>query len=170
MRPLHEFYNFMALSKMPEQVELKPNDTNTIKKLKWDKIKMEDPDATDAGSSAVFDMKFDFGKLNHILPGIVFKIEQDYRTELNQPHIQLTDDLQGLGLATKLYRLTLQEFGHVVSKKSKRLSDKMITGLYKKLAKDSKIDFFDVNGNYLLLHKDNPQYDELLNRFNLISK
>ena len=169
MKSLNEFFGFQALSTMPQDVEVTPNDIKELKRLKWDKIKMLDPDATSVGSSYIFDMKFDLGKLNHLLPGIVFKIEQDSRTELNQPHIQIHKDLQRLGLAEKLYRLTLEEFGHLVSKSAKRLSDKEITNLYKKLSKYPKIDLIEKNGNMLLLHKDNPLYQATKETFLAIS-
>ena len=170
MRKLNEFFGFQALSTMPQNVDVTVKDIENLKKTKWNKISMLDPDATDIGNAYVFDMNFDFKKeLNHILPGVVFKIEQDKRTELNQPHIQVHKDLQGLGIAYNLYRSTLEEFGHVVSKQSKRLSNKEISKLYKKLAKDSKIDYFEQNGNMLLLHKGNTKYKETLDMFHYVS-
>jgi len=169
MKKLNEFYGFQALSKMPQSVEVSPKDIDQLSKLKWNQIKMLDPDESSSSSSNIFSMNFDLGKLNFLLPGIVFSIEQDSRTELNQPHIQIVKELQGLGLAYKLYRLVLEEFGHLVSKKSKRLSDKEISGLYEKLGKDSKIDLFEKNGNKLLLHKDNPEYEKIKNTFIQIS-
>lgn len=159
MKSLNEFYGYQALSKMPQDIEVSSQDLKDIKGLKWKQIKMLDPEGTSAGNTNIFTMNFDLGKLNHVLPGIVFSIEQDSRTELNQAHIQVHDKLKRLGLATKLYRLTLEEFGHLVSKSSKRLSDKEISMLYKKLAQDPQIDLFEKNGNYLLLHKKNPLYD-----------
>tara|TARA_R110000744_G_scaffold31763_1_gene74607 strand:+ start:310 stop:819 length:510 start_codon:yes stop_codon:yes gene_type:complete len=160
MKKLNEFYGFQALGSLPQDVNISKEDKVKLSKLKWNDIKMLDPDGEVVGNSNIFSMNFDLGKMNHVLPGIVMTIEQDSRTELNQPHIQIHKDLQGIGLASKLYRLVLQEFGHLISKKSKRLSDKEISGLYKKLAKDSKIDLFEQNGNKLLLHKDNPMYKE----------
>ena len=93
MRKLNEFFGFQALSTMPQNVDVTVKDIENLKKTKWNKITMLDPDATDIGNAYVFDMNFDFKKeLNHILPGVVFKIEQDKRTELNQPHIQVHKD------------------------------------------------------------------------------
>ena len=159
MKSLNEFYGYQALSKMPQDIDVTEQDLKDIKNLKWNQIKMLDPEGTNVGSTNIFTMKFDLGKLNHILPGIVFSIEQDSRTELNQAHIQIHDKIKRLGLATKLYRLTLEEFGHLVSKQSKRFSNKEITMLYKKLAKDPQIDYIEKNQNYLLLHKKNDYYD-----------
>tara|TARA_R110000796_G_scaffold159388_4_gene276206 strand:- start:209 stop:718 length:510 start_codon:yes stop_codon:yes gene_type:complete len=169
MKRLHEFYGYQSLSAMPQDIDASSDDISKLSKMKWNNIKMLDPDGDNIGSSNIFTMNFDLGKLNHLLPGIVVSIEQDSRTELNQPHIQLHKDLKRQGLATKLYRLILQEFGHVVSKQSKRLSDKEIKGLYKKLSKDSKIDMFEKNGNILLLHKDNPLYDATKDVFTTVS-
>ncbi len=169
MKRLNEFYGFNALSTMPQNIETSEKDLKDVKNLNWKKIKVLDPDEQSLGSNNIFTMNFDLDSLNHILPGIVFKIEQDGRTGLSQPHIQLHKDLQGKGLATKLYRAVLEEFGHLVSKQSKRLSDKEIKGLYKKLGKDSKIDFMESNGTLLLLHKENPEYDFIKNTFQVIS-
>ena len=169
MRDLFEFYNFNAVSAMPIKMDVSNEDIRNFKKLKWNKIKMLEPSVTQMGSTNIFNMEFDLGeKLNHLKPSIVFKIEQDSRTELNQPHIQVYKGLYRLGIAYNLYRLTLEEFGHLVSKESKRFSDDEITGLYEKLAKDSQIDLFKKDGNLLLLHKKNPEYDKVKETFEYI--
>ena len=167
MRHLNEFFD-NSLFKMPEPIQITDKEKSELQNLKWESIKIKDPSETSTSTSDIFTMNFDLGKLNHILSGIVFKIESDNRTSLYQAHIQLYKDLQGIGLATKLYRSVLEEFGHLVSKKSKRVSDKEISGLYQKLAKDNKIDFFDRNGNFLLLHKGNPEYKNILDTFKAI--
>jgi len=154
---------------MPIKMDVSNEDIRNFKKLKWNKIKMLEPSVTQMGSTNIFNMEFDLGeKLNHLKPSIVFKIEQDSRTELNQPHIQVYKGLYRLGIAYNLYRLTLEEFGHLVSKESKRFSDDEITGLYEKLAKDSQIDLFKKDGNLLLLHKKNPEYDKVKETFEYI--
>lgn len=170
MKRLNEFYGFQSLATMPQDIEFNNVDKSLLSKLKWEDITMLEPEGEIVGSKNIYTISFDLGdKLNHLLPGIVFKIEQDHLTELNQPHIQLTRKLHRQGLATKLYRLILEEFGHLVSKKSKRFSDKEITMLYNKLSKDTKIDFIEKNGNYLLLHKKNREYLEKKNTFLQVS-
>jgi len=169
MKSLNEFYGFQALGRLPQSINLSKEDKTNLSKLKWNDIQMLDPEGTSSGNTNIFSLNFDLGILNHLLPGIVFTIEQDNRTELNQPHIQLHKDLQGIGLATKLYRLVLEEFGHLVSKKSKRLSNKEIQGLYDRLSKDSKIDLFKKGGNILLLHKENPIHNEIKKLFEIVS-
>jgi hypothetical protein len=167
---INEMFDVQTLLTMPQKVLVSDQDLKELKKMKWQKLVLKEPTETNVGSSTFFNIEFFIEKLNHLAPGIVFKIEQDFRTQLNQPHIQVLKELQGNGIAYNFYRATLEEFGHLVSKKSKRFSDGPITKLYEKLAKDSKIDFFVKNGNYLLLHKDNPEYKETKDLFMTISR
>jgi hypothetical protein len=79
--------------------------------------------------------------------------------------IELASELRGLGLGYKIFYKVLTEFGHLLSLKSNRLNDKEIPSIFNKFKGSSDVEVIDNDGNILLVYKNNPDYDTIINRF-----
>jgi len=158
MRHLYEFFNTAAIQ-LPQPIEISEQDKAKLKKMKWSDIKVLDPKE----SGDLFTMRFKLPV--NVSDGIVFQLQPRENGLYKLQNIDIHKDLQGLGLGTKLYRAVLEEFGQLYSPKSGRHNELQVPKIHKALAKDSKIDMFKKGSDVLLLHKGNPDYDEIKSAF-----
>jgi len=154
MKYLYEFFNTAAIQ-LPQPVEVSEQEKAKIKKMKWSDIKVLDPEE----SNGLFTMRFKFPV--DISDGVVFQIQPRDNNLYKLQNIDLHKDLQGLGLGTKLYRAVLEEFGQLYSPKSGRHNELQVPKIHKTVSKDPQIDLFKKGSDTLLLHKGNPDYEEI---------
>ena len=155
----------MLLSRMPLEVNYNKGIINQLKKIDWNKIDILDEEVE--GSIAYINFNVPIKGFNN--KSISFKLEGTYSEYLLQPHIDLAQSIQRIGLGYKLYTKIVYEFGNLYSRSGSR-HNKMIKALYEKVSNDKNIELHTMNNNYLLLLKSNPDYNNIINDFYLINK
>lgn len=85
--------------------------------------------------------------------------------ELYQPHIFLSDALQGAGLGYKIYLKFIHEFGHIYSGDGRRQNKTQIPAIFDKLKADGNIEAHRLPHGYLFILKDNPDRNYLVNKY-----
>ena len=94
MKRLHEFYGYQSLSAMPQDIDASSDDISKLSKMKWNNIKMLDPDGDNIGSSNIFTMNFDLGKLykHREVPHLTFPEYEEYLNKSIDKKFAVTRD------------------------------------------------------------------------------
>lgn len=117
--------------RLPKHIDVDNNDRRWISMIKWSDISWENIGG-DGDSIYWLEMKLPLD--TDISDGVVVDV-QVIKNTLNQIHIDLTEDLRGLGLGTNIYISLIHELGHIYSSKRRRLNpliDKLIDTLSKR--------------------------------------
>ena len=145
---------------LPTQVEPTPEEIQALRGLTWRDISVE-PKENDGSPMFYIDVAFRNPELNKFSSSIKFSIQQ-IQDMYYHPHLFLADRLQGMGLAPKLLKAFIMDFGHLYVTKARTLNQnftKMIQGL----GTDPDIESFSDNKAILLIKNGNPDRNELIN-------
>jgi len=144
---------------LPQNTQPTPEDLQMLKNITWHDIIL-DVKKDDGVSTFYFDVKFKNPELNKFSDSIVFSIQQIKGTYFH-PHLFLSDKLQGMGVAPKLMKAFIMDFGHIYVTKARTLNPnftKMIQGL----ANDPELESYSDDKATVVMKKGNPDRDELL--------
>lgn len=90
------------------------------------------------------------------------------RLGLNQIHIFLNPEIQGLGLGEKIYKRVIEEFGYIYSGKGRQQNQTQIPKIWNKLKNDPNIEVFENALGMLAVLKGSFDWkDEILDQFGL---
>lgn len=143
-------------SRIPEDVELSNID--------YSALTLNDISIIDLGGNGIdvaflgVEIKGDYNK------GIVIDIK--VINDLYTVDILLAPQLQRRGLGLLSLNKVVYEFGHIVHKKSGIVNDIEIPKIINKQKTVKDFDVFENDFGYLVLLKSNPDYSEILDKFN----
>lgn len=146
--------------RLPQEPDIDKEVYKELKKIDPEDIELE-VGGNDGYSIIYMDVKPKISK--DISDSIVLNIQLigEEEPQLYQPHISIHENIQGLGLATKIYKAVIKEFGHLYSGSGRRQSG-IASKIWKKLDSEGDITC-DINSEYnICIHDTNPQKEELL--------
>lgn len=147
------------------KVILKENISSEIKEY-LSTIQLKDLTFTDSELNGEVDLKFSTPKFPLDKYAEV-KLEVT-RLGLNQIHIFFNPKIQGLGLAPKIYKKVIEEFGYIYSGKGRQQNQEAVPAIWNKLKNDPDIEVFENElGMLAVLKKDFDWKDEVLNQFEI---
>lgn len=144
---------------LPNNIEPTPEELNLLKNITWNNISLE-PKENDGSNMFYIDVNFSNKNLNKFADSIVFSIQM-INQKYYHPHLFLGNKIQGIGIAPKLFKSFIMDFGHIYATKARTLNQnatKMIDGL----TKDSDFESFSDNKATIIIKKGNPDRDELI--------
>ena len=160
-------YNFIKIklreelnipsAELPSRNDVMPEEIELLKNLQVSDISFNKGKRTN--NLIYINVTFDNEKLNKFTSGIKFQIQIIDRT-IYQPHIFIADELQRLGLATKIFNSFILKFGHLYFGKGRILND-VVEKIYKKLCDNPNYITFKGRHGILICTKDNPNIEQL---------
>lgn len=157
MKQINEF--FSSSMRVPEQIKLTNDQKSIVKGIKWQDIEILDVESDED----IFNFKFDIKGLN-LSNAIVFTV-RNVNDLYKIQNVWIAEDLQKLDLGYKLYRVVIEDIGHLYSPASGRHNLIQVPKIYNKLMSDSKLDVIKSNNDYLFILESNPNYTEIKHKF-----
>ncbi len=139
---------------MPVKSEVTPEDIQALRNITWKDISLDEKGG-DGVNIIDLGVSFSNPELNKFSDAIVFSIQL-----INNK--QGTTYYQRNGLAPKIYKAFIMDFGHLFSSNGRRQSQH-ISKVLDVLRNDPEIEGFRNKKGTLLIKKGNPQKQELLN-------
>jgi hypothetical protein len=148
---------------LPNNIQPTPEELNKLKSLTWRDISVE-PRENDGSPMFYIDVAFRDPELNNLTKSIVFSIQM-IKDMYYHPHLFLADKIQGVGIAPKLLKVFIMDFGHIYVSKARTLNPnftKMVQGL----TNDPDFESFGDSRATLVIKKGNPDRDGLIKIIN----
>ena len=153
----------MPSLRMPVNIELSDEELNSLKQISWENISVSN--GGDDGHSIIhLDIRIPNVIQTDVSKGIIVDI-QLIKDTLYQVHINLCRGLQRLGLAPKIYKAIIMEYGHLYSGIGRR-QNPAVSHIWDILRADGDVKCYDNELGTLCISKDNPKAEELLKFFN----
>ena len=146
--------------RLPKQIKIDDNDKRVVSMIKWSDISWNNIGG-DGNSIYWLEMKLPLD--TDISDAVVVDV-QFIKDTFHQLHINLFEDLRGLGLGTKIYTSLIHQLGHIYSSKRRRLNP-IIDILIKSLAKRSDIIHVKNDLGDLLVSKHFDMRDDIIEYF-----
>ena len=148
--------------RLPSNIDIDENTRKEINEVDWENIEIDD--AGNDGQSIVYlNVKLPIEK--DVSEAIVLDVQLVGKSEphLYQPHINISKDLQGLGLAYKIYKKVISEFGHLYSGAGRR-QNPLMDKIWNKLNDDPSMECHLSSTSNICFNPENPQKDEILDK------
>jgi hypothetical protein len=149
--------------RIPNQVIVSDEDIEDIKKVKWTDLDWEQ--IGDDGNTIIW-LKMVQPFTDEISNGVIVDIQLIQDT-FYQIHINIAENLRGIGLGTKIYRSIIEWAGHLYSGKGRR-HNPIINDVWDNLKSESGVTCASNELGDICVSNLNPKGDELLNIFNSI--
>lgn len=146
--------------RLPKPVELDENELDIIKNLKWQDLSWNDIGGD--GNKTIW-LKMSTPLDMDFTEGVTVDI-QIIKGAFDQIHINLANDLQGIGLGTKIYRSIIEWTGHLYSGKGRR-HNPIINKVWDKLKRDHTVECESNDIADICVSKNNPNKDFFLSLF-----
>lgn len=149
---------------LPTKVDLTPEEIQAFKSLNWNDISVE-PKENDGSHMFYIDVAFRNPELNKFASSIKLSIQMIKNTSdeymYYHPHLFLADNLQGMGLAPKLLKAFIMDFGHLYVTKARTLNQNF-TKMFQGLSTDPDFESVSDDKATLIMKKGNPDRNELI--------
>lgn len=146
--------------RLPSQLELSEEEIEIIKNLSWRDLDWDT--IGDDGKSVIW-LELKLPVELDIKDGVVVDI-QLINKSLYQIHIQLAEEIRGIGLGTKIYRSLIEWAGHLYSGRRRR-HNPIITKVWDKLKREPGLECASNDLGDICVSKLNPNKDELIKYF-----
>jgi len=143
---------------VPANVQITPEEASMIKSINYKDILLDEGEQN--GNLLYINVSFTNEALNKISAGIKFQIQLIHNTYF-QPHMFLSENLQGLGLGYKILKCFISEFGHIYCGNGRTVNPDAINKILGKLSNDPEFIAFNGKNGILIATKDNPDIENL---------
>lgn len=159
-KPINETLNYKDFLRLPKNVEVSDKELSLLKDIKWQDIKFDD-----LGSDT------NIAKLNIVFPfntnvsdGIIVDIQVITvdGLDLYQPHINMCDSLQNIGLGYKIIQALINDLGHIYSGTGRVHNPTVINKIFNKLKNDNQFITLTNKNSTLSMIKNHPNKDEYI--------
>ena len=135
--------------RIPEQIKIDKAELHWIKKIRWSDLTWSEIGGD--GESITW-LEVDTVLDTDIFKGVIVDI-QLMHDAFFQLHIELAEDLRGLGLGTKIYLSLINKYGHIYSSRERRENNPVIAKVLDTLANTYNITHVsNVNGDLYVLN------------------
>lgn len=144
---------------LPKKINVDEDLLTKLKTLTW--MDMSIDNTGDNGNDTLyFKISFKDETIDFINDGIKFTIQLLFDTYY-QPHMFMTESLQGKGLGPKILKSFIMDYGHLYAGNGRTVNENAKKMLYS-LKNDSDFEFIVGERGVLILKKDNPDRDSLI--------
>ena len=143
---------------VPANIQITPDEASIIKSINYNDIILEKGEQNK--NLLYINVSFTNESLNNISAGIKFQIQLIHNTFF-QPHMFLSETLQGLGLGYKIFKCFINKFGHIYCGKGRTVNTEVINKILGKLSTDPEFIIFKGKNGILIATKDNPNIENL---------
>jgi hypothetical protein len=150
----------LFMPRLPKPLGLGPSELQNLRTIQWQEIKFTELDTV----NNFIPIEVQIQSKPELTLGISLWIQLVEDT-FYQPHIYLTQELQGLGITYKIFRALLEEFGHIYMSRGRTLERGAMDAIIQKLAHDRSIALFGRRRDQLLVHLSAPDFRELVDLF-----
>lgn len=148
---------------MPEKIQATPEEYQALKSLTWQDIGLE-PKENSGSPIFHIDITFRNPELNKFASSIVFSIQMlpDRKDNYKyyHPHMFISDELQGIGIGSKILKAFVMDFGHIYVSKA-RTHNPNFTKMVLGLGNDPDMELLRNNRAILVLKNGNPDKEDL---------
>lgn len=144
---------------LPQKINTDENLLNKLNSLTWNDISIDNT-GDNGNDTLFFTINFTDESLNVINDGIKFTIQLLFDTYY-QPHMFMTESLQGKGLGPKILKSFIMDYGHLYAGNGRTVNQNAKKMLYK-IKNDSDLDFIEGKNGILIMTKNNPNRETLL--------
>lgn len=148
---------------LPENIQPTPEELQGLRSLTWQDIAVE-PRENDGSPMFYIDITFRNPELNKFTPAIVFSIQM-IKDMYYHPHLFISDKLQGIGIAPKLFKAFIMDFGHLYVTKARTLNQN-VGKVIQLLVNDPDFESLSDGRATLIIKKGNPDRNELIKIIN----
>lgn len=147
--------------RLVKDIKLNDNEKLKIKNLRAEDLLLDQGDYNGRILNMIIKLPWD-SQLNN--GGIAADI-QIVNGELYQIHLQISNDVQGLGLGYKIYVALINDLGHLYSGKGRQHNKTEIPKIWNKLSNDGNFDCYKNNHGTLCMTKNNTNKEVILKQF-----
>jgi len=145
--------------KLPEKINISNQLKNKLSTISWSDISIDDV------GSEYLNVKLPFGDFSN---SIILRIQQT-RNDLLQIHLDLSNELQNIGLGYKIYKAVINYLGYIYSAKSRRMNPK-INSIWKSLNDDPDVECYNNSYGDSICFTKNKSLNYLEAKHNLLTK
>jgi hypothetical protein len=143
---------------LPQNIKTNELLLSKIKNLTWKDISIDNT-GDNGNDTLFFNIVFNDESIQSINEGIKFTIQLLFDTYY-QPHMFLTESLQGKGLGPKILKSFIMDYGHLYAGNGRTVNDNANKILFS-LKNDSDLEFISGEKGILIMRKNNPDRETL---------